>query len=76
MKIYHLVIKDNDDGQYDMHLHYSHPTKNASDLWGDYTNAYAKVIDSDKDWIIKDVTDELENMGWTYVDIEKVEVEY
>ena len=76
MKVYHLNIKDNDDAQYDMHLHYSHPTKTASDLWGDYNDAYSKVIDSSDDWNIKDVTDALENMGWTYVDIEKVEVEY
>jgi hypothetical protein len=77
VKTYYLHIKDNDDAEYDMHLHYSHPTKTASDLWGDYESAYTKATESDNsDWAISDILDELEKMGWSRVDLEKVVVEY
>jgi hypothetical protein len=77
MKIYHLHINDNDDAKFDVDYHFSHETKNASDLWDDYNSAYVKVIDSDsKGWVIDDILDELENLGWKKMDIEKVEVEY
>lgn len=77
MKIYHLHINDNDDAEFDVDYHFSHETKNASDLWNDYNSAYVTVIDSDsKDWVINDILDELEKLGWKKIDIEKVEVEY
>ena len=46
MKIYHLNIKDTEDQEFDMHLHFGHDTKTATDLWEDYTNAYSDVIDN------------------------------
>ena len=76
MKIYHLNIKDTEDQEFDMHLHFGHDTKTATDLWEDYTNAYSDVIDNLNNWNIKDVISRLENMGWVPVMIEKVDVEY
>ena len=76
MKIYHLNIKDNDDAEYDIHTHIGHPTKTATELWEDYHKAFDTVISTIKEWSILDVLQELKNMGWTPVEIEKVEVEY
>lgn len=77
MNIYHLNIKDNDDHKFDVHRHYSHPTKGATNLWEDYNNAYSYVIDNDKEWDINAILNKLETeYGWTNVDIVEVEVEY
>lgn len=76
MKIYHLHIKDNDAAEYDTHFHFTHATKDGSDLWGDYNSAYAFVIDNLNDWDINDVITKLKESGWTEVEVERVEVEY
>ena len=76
MKIYHLNIKDNDDAEYDINTHFGHPTKTATELYNDYHKAYDSVISTNNEWGILDILQELKNMGWNPVDIEKVEVDY
>jgi len=76
VKIYHLDIQDEEDSDHDVHLHYSHDTKTATQLWEDYHNSYSFVIDNLDEWCIKDVLDKLESMGWKKVDIERVIVDY
>lgn len=76
MNIYHLNIKDNDDAEYDINTHFGHPTKTATELYNDYHKAYDYVISTNNEWGILDILQELKNMGWNPVDIEKVEVDY
>lgn len=76
MKIYHLIIKDTDDAEYDMHLHFSHASKSGTELWEDYHTAYDDVITNIEEWTIQDVFNKMADMGWNPIDIEKVEVEY
>jgi hypothetical protein len=76
MKIYHLNVQDQDDMKYDMHFHYGHPTKTATQLWEDYHTAYSYVIENIDQWVINDVLVRIESMGWQKMEIERVEVEY
>jgi hypothetical protein len=77
MKIYHLHIKDADAAEYDTHFHFTHDTKNGSDLWEDYNNSYSEIIDSKKDdWTLTDILNALISKGWTEVGVERVEVAY
>lgn len=76
MNIYHLDVKDQDDHQFDIDYHFSHPTKGATQLWEDYHEVYNKIIDNEKDWTIVSIIDGLEKMGWEKVNIQTVDVYY
>ena len=76
MNIYHLDIKDKEDHQFDIDYHFSHPNKGATNLYEDFYTAYDKVSESENDWNIVDIMNELVNMGWTKVDVLTVDVLY
>lgn len=76
MNIYHLDIKDKEDHQFDIDYHFSSPTKGASDLHDDFNRAYDIVTNTLKDWNVVDIIDQLENMGWSKVNILTVDVYY
>ena len=76
MNIYHLVLLDNEDHRYDMHVHYSHPTKTGTELWEDYHSAFDSVLENIEEWTIQDVLDKLREMGWKQVETKKVEVSF
>jgi hypothetical protein len=76
MRTYHLGIKDKEDHQFDIDYHFSHPSKDATNLYDDFYKAYDKVSESENDWGIVDILNELEKMGWTKADILTVDVYY
>jgi hypothetical protein len=76
MNIYHLSVKDQDDHQFDIDYHFSHSSKGATNLYEDFYTAYEVVEKTMTDWNIVDILSQLENMGWTKVEIVTVDVYY
>lgn len=76
MNIYRLKVIDRDDSDYEDNVHYTHATKNSSDLWEDYNTAAESVINNNESWNNDDILDALETMGWARVEIQTVEVEF